>query len=151
MTWRELFRRAWLVLRLRFKRFHVCEECGDIEEPRECGSMAGTIILWECPSCEEFAKLERAKPPIFGAHREEDHNIYLRQLVARQNEAAMANHVAWAASRPLDPALLQNQIGAPIRVPAHYLNPGLGGFVIGEIGSAIGSAIELLPFKDYLT
>lgn len=54
MTWRELFRRAWLVLRLRFKRFRVCEKCGDV---MRIGPYC-ELERWVCPSCEEFRRLE---------------------------------------------------------------------------------------------
>jgi hypothetical protein len=149
MTWRELFRRAWLVLRLRFKRIRSCEECGDVKERIEHQSMRGTSYYeWKCPSCEEWARLER--------ERQLDHGVCPKCGLKASGSWAFAdtaycvgvggcgaiirrgpNPFAAAlqnASGAIDPALLQNQIGAPIYVRGPTS-------VLGVLGSAIGSAI----------
>jgi hypothetical protein len=128
MTWRELFRRAWLVLRLRRKTFLLCMDC---RVPLIATSERTEYN--RCHECYELDCLALRKEMKRRAKRGDwDHDIYLRQL-AMQNTRPGA----------IDPLSLQTLIGAPIRVPA----PGMISFLGSAIGSAIGGVIGHNPLE----
>jgi hypothetical protein len=61
MTWADVFKRLWFVLRVRFTKQHICEECGDVKSfifHEDKVPLRG--YWWDCISCneEKAAKLK---------------------------------------------------------------------------------------------
>jgi len=62
ITWRFLFRRLWQLIRLRFAKQHMCEECGDALTHRPVYGYAVKAI-WECESCTEWRAIQERNRP----------------------------------------------------------------------------------------
>jgi hypothetical protein len=72
MTWREVFARAWLVLRSRVRRHRTCGECGSLLTGVENGEfLIWPLMDWSCEDCDraEAARRFAARMPALSAER----------------------------------------------------------------------------------